>query len=276
MSHSFKTRAAPGARLSPRRQRGDTVMSGQQEAVLHGELVEYREGETVCEGYVTWDRREDRRRPCVLLAHAWDGLNAPIRAKAEEFAALGYVCFAVDVYGKGVRGGVADDNSRLMGPLMEDRALLRRRMVAGFEAALRHPLVDPERIVVIGYCFGGLCALDLARSAVPGLKAAVSFHGVLVPPRLGPQSSITARVLILHGWEDPTSSKEDVLAVARELTEAGADWQLHAHGHAMHAFTYPGLHNPEAGLQYHPDAARRTWAAMRAFLDEVFVGAERR
>ncbi|NTX65206.1 dienelactone hydrolase family protein [Myxococcus sp. CA051A] len=235
-----------------------------------GTFVEYREGGTDCEAYVTWDSRSDARRPCVLLAHAWDGLNAPMREKAEELAALGYVCFALDVYGKGVRGGVADDNSRLMAPFMADRALLRRRLVAGFEAALRHPLVDADRVAIIGYCFGGLCALDLARSAVPGLKAAVSFHGVLKPPRLEPQAPISAKVLILHGWEDPTGPSPDVLAVARELTEAGADWQLHAHGHAMHAFTYPGLHNPQAGLQYHPAAARRSWAAMRSFLDEVF------
>lgn len=235
-----------------------------------GEYVDYREGGTDCEAYVSWDKQSATRRPCVLLAHAWDGLNAPIREKADELAGLGYVAFALDVYGKGVRGGVADDNSRLMAPFMEDRALLRRRLLAGFRAALEHPLVDPERVAIIGYCFGGLCALDLARSAVAGLKAAVSFHGVLKPPHLGPQAPISAKVLILHGWEDPTGSSSDVLAVARELTEAGADWQLHAHGHAMHAFTYPGLNNPEAGLQYHPAAARRSWAAMRAFLDEVF------
>ncbi|MCP3164609.1 dienelactone hydrolase family protein [Myxococcus qinghaiensis] len=240
-----------------------------------GEFVDYREGGTDCEAYVSWDKGSEARRPCVLLAHAWDGLNAPIREKADELAALGYVAFALDVYGKGVRGGVADDNSRLMAPFMEDRALLRRRLVAAFEAALNHPRVDPERVAIIGYCFGGLCALDLARSAVPGLKAAVSFHGVLTPPQLGPQAPISAKVLILHGWEDPTGSSSDVLAVARELTEAGADWQLHAHGHAMHAFTYPGLNNPQAGLQYHPAAARRSWAAMRAFLDEVFEPAPR-
>ncbi|WP_241757980.1 dienelactone hydrolase family protein [Myxococcus landrumensis] len=246
------------------------MSSWQRQEGVHGELVEYREGETVFEAYVTWAARSDARRPCVLLAHAWDGLNEPMRAKAEELATLGYVCFALDVYGKGVRGGVADDNSHLMGPLMADRALLRRRMVAGFEAALRHPLVDPTRVAVVGYCFGGLCALDLARSAVPGLKAAVSFHGVLKPPRLGAQVPITAKVLVEHGWEDPTGPVEDVLALTRELTDAKADWQLHAHGHAMHAFTYPGLDKAEAGLQYHPDAARRSWASMRAFLDEVF------
>ncbi|AGC47786.1 dienelactone hydrolase [Myxococcus stipitatus DSM 14675] len=249
----------------------DTVSSWQRQEGVHGEHLEYRAGETLCEAYVTWDARKEGRRPCVLLAHAWDGLNEPMRAKAEEFATLGFVCLALDVYGKGVRGGVTDDNSHLMGPLMADRALLRQRMVAGFEAARRHPLIDPERVAVVGYCFGGLCALDLARSAVPGLKAAVSFHGVLKPPRLGVQAPITAKVLVEHGWEDPTAPVEDVLALTRELTDARADWQLHAHGHAMHAFTYPGLDKREAGLQYHPDAARRSWASMLAFLDEVFA-----
>ncbi|MCE9673397.1 dienelactone hydrolase family protein [Myxococcus stipitatus] len=247
-------------------------MSRETSSPIRGDFIDYPDGATICEGYVAQDGTQAGRRPCVLLAHAWDGLNAPMVATAEALAGLGYVCFALDVYGKGVRGGVADDNSRLMRPFMEDRGLLRRRLVAGLEAAARHPSVDPERIAIVGYCFGGLCALDLARSGAPGLKAAVSFHGVLTPPGLEPVRPLHAKVLILHGWEDPTAPSSDVLAVARELTEAGADWQLHAHGHAMHAFTFPGLHRPEAGLQYHPAAARRSWAAMRAFLEEVFAG----
>jgi dienelactone hydrolase len=239
---------------------------------LHTEYLDYVEGETVCQAYVAHDASSASKRPCILVAHAWDGQNEPIRALTERLAQLGYLGFALDVYGKGVRGGVADDNSRLMAPFVKDRALLRRRLEAGLAVARRHPRVDPDRIAAIGYCFGGLCVLDLARSAALGLKGVVSFHGVLMPPALGPQAPIHAKVLVLHGWEDPMVPPVDVLALTRELTEAKADWQLHAYGHAMHAFTFPGANNPQAGILYNEAAARRSWSAMRAFLDEVLAG----
>ncbi|MFP2928554.1 dienelactone hydrolase family protein [Pyxidicoccus sp. 3LG] len=236
---------------------------------VHAGYLDYAEGDTVCEGYVAHDTAREGRLPCVLLAHAWDGQNDFFRAMAERLAGQGYLAFALDVYGKGVRGGMLDDNSHLMRPFMEDRALLRRRLLAALDAARRHPRVDPERIAVLGYCFGGLCALDLARSAPPGLRGAVSVHGVLHPPNLGPQAQMTTRVLILHGWEDPTGKPADVLAVTRELTEAGAGWELQAYGHAMHAFTFAGANAPELGIRYDATADRRSALAMRTFLEEV-------
>ncbi|MCY1032284.1 dienelactone hydrolase family protein [Corallococcus sp. BB11-1] len=244
-------------------------MSSSTSPRVHAEAFDYTDGGTVLEGYIAHETSHEARRPCVLIAHAWDGQNAIMRTLAERYAAQGYVGFALDVYGKGVRGDVAGDNSRLMAPFMEDRALLRRRMLAGLEAARRHPRVDPQRIAVLGYCFGGLCALDLARAAPEGLKGAVSIHGVLQPPGLGPQPPITASVLLLHGWEDPVARPDAVLAIARELTEAGADWQLQAYGHAMHAFTFEGASNPQAGILHHPVAARRAEAALQAFLAQV-------
>jgi dienelactone hydrolase len=158
----------------------------------------------------------------------------------------------------------------LMEPMLADRALLRRRLLVGYEAALRHPSIDRTRVAVIGYCFGGLCALDLARATPPSLRAVVSFHGGLKAPSLGSQPPIGASILLLHGWQDPTAPQDDVLAIARELTDAGADWQLHAYGHAMHAFTFEGLNLPERGLAYNADADRRSWRAMREFLAERF------
>lgn len=236
---------------------------------VHTEYLDYADGETVCQAYVAHAPSGGARRPCVLVAHAWAGQNEAIRATTERLAHLGYVGFALDVYGKGIRGGEADDNSHLMAPYMARRDLLRRRLLAGLDAARRHPLVDPDRIAALGYCFGGLCVLDLARSAPPDLKAVVSIHGVLQPPDLGPQAPIHAQVLVLHGWEDPVSPPPDVLAIARELTEAGADWQLHAYGHAKHAFTYEGANDPQAGIAYDAPAARRAWATTKAFLEEV-------
>lgn len=246
-------------------------MSEHKSPQVRGDYLDHADGETVCEAYVAFDASTSSRRPCVLVAHAWDGQNDVTRAEADAFARRGHVGFALDLYGKGVRGGVMDDNSHLMNPLLADRAVLRRRLLAGLEAARSHPLVDPGRIAAVGYCFGGLCVLDLARSAPSGLAGVVSIHGVLTPPEL-PRNPITAKVLLLHGWEDPVAPPADVLAIARELTDAGADWQLHAHGHAMHAFSYPGANMPERGILYHEAAARRSRAAMLGFLDEILDG----
>lgn len=238
---------------------------------LRTELLDYRDGDTVCEAYVAHDAALDGPRPCVLVAHDWSGQNQSIRTVTERVARLGWVAFALDVYGKGVRGEETGDNTALMTPMLADRALLCRRLLAGLAAAQRHPAVDPRRVAAIGYCFGGLCVLDLARAVPDGLLGVVSFHGVFTPPNLGPQPPITAKVLLLHGWEDPLAPPSQVLAIARELTEAKADWQLHAYGHALHAFTFEGAYFPERGIAYDEAAARRSWAAMRAFLEEVFA-----
>jgi dienelactone hydrolase len=235
------------------------------------ELLDYVDEDVTCEAFVAYEATSPSPKPCVLLAHDWSGRLAHIDELTEGLARLGYVGFALDVYGKGVRGDVAGDNSHLMNPFVADRAKLARRLKAGSAAARAHKAVDSARVAIVGYCFGGLCALDLARCGDKGLRGAVSIHGVLGPPGLGPQGPISASVLVLHGWEDPLAPPDAVLALARELTEAGADWQLHAYGHAMHAFTAPGLNMPERGLAYNALADRRSGVAMRQFLEEVFA-----
>lgn len=233
-------------------------------------ICDYSDGETTLEAFVVTDDAVRGRRGCVLVAHAWDGPNELIRDQARALARHGYVGAALDVYGKGVRGSVDGDNSHLMGPLLADRALLRRRLLAGLEVARRLPEVDPERVVIVGPCFGGLCALDLARAAPDGLVAAVAVHAPLTPPP-GERPPITARILVLHGWEDPVAPPPDVIALARELTDAGADWQLHAYGHAMHAFSYPGANQPDRGVLYDARAAARAGRTVAQFLDEVLA-----
>jgi dienelactone hydrolase len=231
---------------------------------------DYSEGGTAFEGYIARPANA-AKAPCVLVGHDWSGCNEGSCGAADRLAGLGYVGIALDVYGKGVRGDQQGDNTHLMGPLFSDRALLRRRLVAGIEAAAAHPAVDASKIAMIGYCFGGLCALDLARSAHPMLKGAVSFHGIFQPPEIGPQARITAKVLVLHGWADPMAKPEAVVGLAKELTDAGADWQIHGYGHAMHAFTFEGANAPERGILYNAAANHRSWAAMQGFLQEVFA-----
>jgi len=238
---------------------------------LRKEFVEYRDGQTVFEGYAAYDASIKTPRPCVLVGHDWSGQSDVTRGVAERLARLGYVGFALDAYGKGIRGSLAGDSSALMNPLMADRALLRSRLLAGFEAAKRHHAVLGTRIAAIGYCFGGLCALDLARAVPQNLTGVVSFHGNYKPPEIAKQLPILAKVLILHGWEDPINPPADVLAIAHELTDARADWQLHAYGRTQHSFTFVGANFPERGIVYNAAADRRSWASMRAFLEEVLA-----
>lgn len=233
--------------------------------------LDYRDGETTCEAYVAHDDAAGEKRPAVLVAHQWSGQQPPEREVAERLAGLGYVGMAIDVYGKGRRGDRTGDNGHLMGPFMADRAALRARLLAAVEAARAHDAVDATRIAVIGYCFGGLCALDVARANAPGVRGVVSLHGIFAAPNLGPQAEIEPSVLVLHGWDDPLAPPQDVLRLAEELTAAKADWQLHAYGHAMHSFTNPNAAFPERGLAYHAKAAARSWASVEAFLRDVFA-----
>lgn len=233
----------------------------------HQERVEiYRDGATTCEGWSVW-QSGGNKRPAVVIGHDWAGLLDGTRDHARVIADMGYVAFAADVYGQGKRGVVGSDNSALMGPFLADRAALRARLVAAVEAAKNHPQVDPSRIAFIGFCFGGLCALDLAR-ANADVRGVVSLHGVYAPPGLGPQQPIKPRVLVCHGWDDPLAKPEDVLGLTRELTDAKADWQLHAYGHTLHAFTSVGVDAPAMGARYNANAHRRSFAAMRDFLAE--------
>jgi dienelactone hydrolase len=233
--------------------------------------LDYRDGDTICEAYVAQGGPAGEKRPAVLVAHQWSGQQPPEREAADRLAALGYVGIAIDVYGKGRRGDRTGDNGHLMGPFMADRAALRARLLAAVAAARAHDAVDPERIAVIGYCFGGLCALDVARANAPGVRGVVSLHGIFAAPKLGAQAAIGPGVLVLHGWDDPLAPPADVLMLAEELTAAKADWQLHAYGHAMHSFTNPNAAAPERGVAYDAKAAARSWASVEAFLAEVLA-----
>jgi len=234
---------------------------------MREQIIEYRDGETVLEGFFCYDESLPGPRPAVLINHMWGGRDEFVERKARRLAWSGYACFALDNYGKGRRGGTPEQNSALMAPFMNDRAMLRKRLLAGLAAVKALPIVDPKRVAVMGFCFGGLCALDFAR-ANADIRGVVSFHGMLKPSGLT-EPKINARVLMLHGYDDPLAPPEDVLAVAKEFTAAGADWQLHAYGHTVHGFTNPMANNRAGGMQYDEAADRRSWHALEEFLGEV-------
>jgi len=232
--------------------------------------VGYMDGDVQLEAFFAFDDALSGRSPAVLINHTWVGRDEFVAEKARKLAELGYVGFAVDMYGKGILGSGPEENARLMQPLMEDRAMLQKRMQAALHAVKLLPWVDDGKIAAIGFCFGGLCVLDLARTGVD-IKGVVSFHGLLGAPGNTQGNAIKAKVLALHGHDDPMVPPEQVLAFEREMTEAGADWQLHAYGHTMHAFTNPVANNPDFGTVYQADADRRSWQAMQNFLAELFL-----
>ncbi len=238
---------------------------------LQNRLVEYRDGDTLMEGRLVWDDAVPEARPGVLVAHAWGGRSDYEDGKADALASLGYAAFALDVYGKGVRGGSPEENATLMQPLLDDRAALQRRLLTALVALREQAEVDAARVAAIGFCFGGLCVLDLARSGAD-VAGVVSFHGLFGAPDNTAGNRVRARVLALHGWDDPMATPDAVNALAAELSSMGADWQLHAYGNTMHAFTNPAANDRERGTVYDAAADRRSWQAMANFLDELFGG----
>lgn len=234
------------------------------------QLIEYHDGDTLLEGYFSYPDNAEGKVPLVVVAHAWAGRTDFECGIADKLAGLGYAGFALDNYGKGVFGNSMEENRALMTPLVEDRAMLRRRLLAGLEAASRLEGVDTSRIAAIGFCFGGLCVLDMARSGAD-LKGVVSFHGLFHAPQNLPNAAIRASILALHGYDDPLAPPDSVLAFASEMTAAGADWQLHAYGSTAHAFTNPGANTHDHGMVYMPRSAQRAFQTMENFLTEVFV-----
>lgn len=230
------------------------------------ELIEYQDGANTLEAFVAYHEL-DSPKPAVLIAHAWAGRDQFVCDKAKLLAEMGYVGFALDVYGKGKLGNSIEENSAMMTPLMEDREALKRRLLSGYETAMQLPFVDESKIAAIGYCFGGLCVLDLARSGAD-MKGVVSFHGLLNRPPVS--ETIKAKVLALHGDSDPMGSPEQVRSFQEEMTEAGVDWQMHIYSNTLHAFTDPDANDADFGTVYNETADKRSWLAMTNFLAEVF------
>lgn len=230
--------------------------------------VEYFDGKQKCVGYLAWDESVASARPCVLINHAWGGRDDFAEQKAVQMAALGYVGFALDNYGDHQKPESLDDKIALMGPLKEDREALLKRLKAGMDAASKLDEVDSDYMAAIGYCFGGLCTLDMARAGL-NLKAAVSFHGLLDTDN-AKNGKVKAKVLIAHGYDDPMSKPDTIAALGDQLTKAGCDWQIHAYGQTSHAFTVPDANDKKLGLQYHAASDQRSMNAMLSLLDEVF------
>lgn len=219
------------------------------------------------EGFAAYSGSE--KRPLVILCHAWKGKDPFICEKTQEIASWGYSGFALDMYGKGILGRTKEENSALKKPFMEDRSLLQKRVVKAFEVACHLPCVDSTRVAVVGFGFGGVCALDLARSGA-NLKGAVSIYGHFDPPPPFLIQPIQAKILILHGYNDPVTPQDELIRFEKEMNEAKADWQAHVYGNTMHAFANRDANDALSGIVYNPVAAARAWVSVRTFLTEIF------
>ncbi|MEZ5490609.1 MAG: dienelactone hydrolase family protein [Gammaproteobacteria bacterium] len=234
------------------------------------QLIEYQDGDTLLEGYLACPDAVSAPPPVVMVAHDWSGRREFACQAADRLAEWGYAGFALDMYGKGVFGSDGDNegNAALMNPLASDRQKLRQRMLAALACVRQQPQVDGSRVAAMGFCFGGLCVLELARAGADVLGV-VSIHGIFARGEVG-NEAITARVLCLHGHEDPMVPPEQVLAFETEMTDAGVDWQVHVYGNTLHAFTNPVADNPDFGTVYSPAAERRAYQSLRNFLQEIF------
>lgn len=207
-------------------------------------------------------------QPGLLLFPNFLGTKEWDFAKAEALAALGFKVLVVDYYGQGKRAGDMDEGMKLLTELTTDRALMRDKLQNALAELKKLPGVAAGRTAAVGFCLGGKCVLDLARSGAD--IAGVVFHGLYDAPPF-PNAPMTAKLLICHGWNDPMCPPDATVGIARELTEAGVDWQLIAYGHIGHAFTANDVPLDESRtFGYDEKVDRRSWQAMQNFFAESF------
>ncbi len=238
-------------------------------AELRTQLIDYKQGDVPLEGYLAYDDTVKGPRPGVLVIHDWMGLEGYAKSRADQLAKLGYIAFAADIYGKGVRPKNSQEASQQAGKFKGDRALLRARVNAALDELKKQPQCDPKRIAAIGYCFGGTTVLELARSGAD-IAGVVSFHGGLDTP-VRDAKNIKCKVLICHGADDPFVPATDIAALEDELRTASVDWQLIKYSGAVHSFTRSDAGSDNSkGAAYNERADKRSWEAMKQFFGEIF------
>lgn len=240
-------------------------------AAVKTEIISYSSGQDEMEGVLAFDDTDAKPKPGLLIVHDWMGLGNFTRDKAIKLAKQGYVAFAVDVYGKGIRPKDATEAGKFAGKYKNDRNLFRAHMKAAYDLLRSRKEVVAEKIAVFGYCFGGTAALELARSGVP-LRGTGSFHGGLANPSPVDTKNIHGRVLILHGADDPFVSTQEVNAFKQEMTEAKIKFDFISYPGAVHAFAVPAAgNNVKSGAAYDAKADKESWTAFQKFLHEIFA-----
>jgi dienelactone hydrolase len=242
--------------------------ASQVQAALKTQTVVYKQGDTIMQGYLTYDDSYTGKRPGVVVFPEWWGLNEYPKMRADMLAKLGYVAFAADVYGNGLVAKDAQDAGSLATKYKGDRALMRDRAKAALATLKSQPNVDLSRVGAIGYCFGGTAALELARSGAD-IKSVVSFHGGLSTPTPQDARNIKAQILVLHGADDPFVSPDEVAAFEKEMKEAAVNYEVIKYPGAVHGFTNPANKGDLVGAKYNAEADTKSWQAMKEFFDKT-------
>ena len=244
------------------------VMTPSAHAAIKTQVIDYKDGDVALEGYLAYDD-SIASAPGVLVIHEWWGNNEYSHKRAEQLAGLGYVAFALDMYGKGVKADNAQDAGKLATPFYKDRGLMRSRATAGLNVLKGQKQVEGKKIAAIGYCFGGTTAIELARGGAD-LAGIVSFHGGLDFPNADETKNIKGSVLICTGADDPMVTPDKVNAFEEQLRQAKIDYQIDVYGGAVHAFTNPAADSHKLpGIAYNEKADKRSWEAMKLFFGEI-------
>lgn len=246
-------------------------LAAQLQAEVQTKVVEYQDGELVLEGFAAWDSDNmNRNVPGILVVHQWMGLTDYEKDRCRQLAKLGYVAFALDIYGKGERPTNPQEAGAAAGRFKNDRELYRKRLKLGLDQLRSQVHVEPEKIAAIGYCFGGTGVLELARSGAD-IDGIVSFHGGLDSPTPEDGKMIKAKVLICHGANDPFVPAKDIEAMKSEFNQTDVDWQMIYYSGAVHSFTQSTAGNDNSrGAAYNEKADKRSWTAMCSFFEELF------
>jgi dienelactone hydrolase len=237
---------------------------------MRAESLEYKDGDVTLKGFVALDDQSNHKRPGILVMPEAFGLGKQAKDRALRLASLGYAALAGDPYGNGLEVSDLQEAIKHAGAIREDNTKFRQRIRAGLDALMALPQVDTDRLVVLGYCMGGSCSLEMARDGAP-LKGVVSFHGALETQSPAEPGKVQAKVLVCHGADDPFVPVEHVTAFEAEMTKAGADWQVISYGGTVHSFTNPEADGSIEGICYNKQADERSWQAMQAFFDEIFA-----
>ena len=240
---------------------------------IRGEEVTYQVGDTLLTGYIAYDANQSEQRPGILVVHEWWGHNEYVRTRAFMLAQLGYTAFALDMYGDGKQASHPDDAQKFMSEVLSQADVAQQRFMAAMDLLKRHNTTLDDKIAAIGYCFGGGVVLQMARNGVD-LDGVVSFHGSLGTENPAKPGAVTAKVLVLHGADDPFVPPEQVNAFKQEMDDAGADYTFIAYPGAVHAFTNPGAttlgEQFNLPLAYNQAADEQSWAQMKTFFNEIF------
>lgn len=237
---------------------------------MRAESLEYQDGDVTLKGFVALDDQSNHKRPGILVMPEAFGLGKQAKDRALRLASLGHAALAGDPYGNGLEVSDLQEAIQHAGAIREDNTKFRQRIRAGLDALMALPQVDTDRLVVMGYCMGGSCSLEMARDGAP-LKGVVSFHGALETQSPAEPGKVQAKVLVCHGADDPFVPVEHVTAFEEEMTKAGVDWQVISYGGTVHSFTNPEADGSIEGICYNKQADARSWQAMQTFFDEIFA-----